>query len=260
MGDDVGHLRVLLFHILRDGRSVGQVAQVDDEVLDVGHRGTAVGQEGTDVLQKPFGLAGYVSHIDDLAVIVDAGRTRDEVLVLAGQGHPGAALESHTVLMGRVQVVEGLEIEQVVRLDAGGGQEVDGHADVLAHGAAANAGTGNEVGVDGEAVLAEHVVAGLDDAVVVGVDIAHVNPGPDAMVLQVQSLLLKQGKILVEEHDGLHVGTEVHDLVVGKAQAVHGEGVLLVAGLQQHANLRTANGRLLDKGIAGGADVVGHQR
>ena len=115
------------------------------------------------------------------------------------------------------------------------------------------------MGVGRQTVLAEYIVARFYHTVVVGVDVAHINPCPYAMVLQVQSLLLQQGDVLVEEHDGLDVGAEVRYLVVGQSQTLQREGVGLVAGLQQHGNFCAADRRLLYDGMGGVADDVGHQ-
>ena len=76
------------------------------------------------------------------------------------------------------------------------------------------------MGVGSQTVLAEYIVARLYHTVVVGVDVAHVNPCPYAMVLQVQSLQFQQGDVLVEEHDGLDIGAEVRYLVVGQSQTL----------------------------------------
>ena len=69
----------------------------------------------------------------------------------------------------------------------------------------ANASGGNEVGVDGESVALEYVVARLHHAGVVVVDVAHVEPGPHAVGGQLQPSVLHDAEILLEKHDGLCV-------------------------------------------------------
>ena len=115
------------------------------------------------------------------------------------------------------------------------------------------------MGVNRQPVLTEDVVTGLHHAVIVGIDVADVYPCAHTVVLQVQSLGLEQGEVLVEEHDGLDVGAEIGNLVIRQAQAVHHKRVGLVAGLQQQADLGTADGRLLDDG-AGSTVQKCHQR
>ena len=61
---------------------VGDVAQIDDEVLDIIHRGIAIFQQGADVLKQSAGLAHDVSFIDHISMLVDTGCTGDEVLLL----------------------------------------------------------------------------------------------------------------------------------------------------------------------------------
>ena len=61
---------------------IGDVAKIDDEVLDIIHRGIAIFQQGTDVLKQSAGLAHDVSFIDHISMLVDAGCAGDEVLLL----------------------------------------------------------------------------------------------------------------------------------------------------------------------------------
>ncbi len=60
---------------------IGDVAQIDDEVLDIIHRGIAIFQQGADVLKQSAGLAHDVSFIDHISMFVDAGSAGDEVLL-----------------------------------------------------------------------------------------------------------------------------------------------------------------------------------
>ena len=61
---------------------IGDVAQIDDEVLDIIHCGIAIFQQGADVLKQSAGLAHDVSCIDHISMLVDTGCTGDEVLLL----------------------------------------------------------------------------------------------------------------------------------------------------------------------------------
>ena len=80
--DDAGNLWVKLLHQSIHRVIVGDVAQIDDEVLDIIHRGIAIFQQGADVFKQSAGLAHDVSFIDHISMLVDAGCARDEVLLL----------------------------------------------------------------------------------------------------------------------------------------------------------------------------------
>ena len=59
---------------------VGDVAQIDDEVLDIIHRGIAIFQQGADVLKQSAGLAHDVSFIDPISILLETGGRGVEVL------------------------------------------------------------------------------------------------------------------------------------------------------------------------------------
>ena len=61
------------------------------------------------------------------------------------------------------------------------------------------------MGVCGQAVTAEDVVACLDNSVIVDVYVCHVNPCPDKMSADVKSFSLYAPEIFLKEHDGLEV-------------------------------------------------------
>ena len=50
-----------LLHISLNSLGVGQVAQVDNKVLDICHRGIAVGQQGADIFKQPFCLPSDIA-------------------------------------------------------------------------------------------------------------------------------------------------------------------------------------------------------
>lgn len=108
LDDDMGNLGIELLHHLLYCVVVGEVTEIDDEVLDVVHRGTSVFEQSTDVLQESARLSYDVSLIHHLTMLVDAGCSRDEIYLLVWQGETSATLEGYTIFMGRVQVVERL--------------------------------------------------------------------------------------------------------------------------------------------------------
>ena len=65
---DVG---IYLRHHARDSVVVGEITQIDDEILDVVHSGTTVGKQCSDVLKQSACLLLYVAKIHHLSLVVD---------------------------------------------------------------------------------------------------------------------------------------------------------------------------------------------
>lgn len=65
----------VVFYVLADHLVVRRVAQVNDCLRDITHSGSGLLQQGFDVLQHPLRLLYDVAGIDDLAFVVDAGRS-----------------------------------------------------------------------------------------------------------------------------------------------------------------------------------------
>ena len=100
----MGDVRVKRLEHLFDYGGVGHIAQIDHEVPDVSHRGAAVLKQSADVLQQASGLSAYVAYKDNLAVMVDAGSTRNEKqLPIVGKREAGGTFEGYTIFVGRIQ-------------------------------------------------------------------------------------------------------------------------------------------------------------
>ena len=72
--DDAGYLRIKLLHHSIYRMIVGNISQLDAEVLDISHGGIAIFQQGSYVLQQSAGLAHDVSFINYVSQFVDARR------------------------------------------------------------------------------------------------------------------------------------------------------------------------------------------
>lgn len=72
--DDAGYLRIKLLHHSIYRMIVGNISQVDDEVLDIIHGGIAIFQQGSYVLQQSAGLSYNIFFINYVSQFVDARR------------------------------------------------------------------------------------------------------------------------------------------------------------------------------------------
>ena len=64
---DVG---IYLRHHARDSVVVGEITQIDDEILDVVHSGATVGKQCSDVLKQSACLLLYVPTLHPLSLVV----------------------------------------------------------------------------------------------------------------------------------------------------------------------------------------------
>ena len=77
MDDGTGDVGIDVGHHAVDKVVVGEIAEIDDEILDVVHSGSTVGKEGSDVLKQAGGLLADVAEIDHLSLVVDTGSAGD---------------------------------------------------------------------------------------------------------------------------------------------------------------------------------------
>lgn len=77
MDDGTGDVGIDVGHHAVDKVVVGEITEIDDEILDVVHSGSTVGKEGSDVLKQTGGLLADVAEIDHLSTIVDTGSAGD---------------------------------------------------------------------------------------------------------------------------------------------------------------------------------------
>ena len=114
-------------HVPADDGVVRRITQIDDEIVDVRHAHSAVLEQGLDIVEQPDSLFLHVAEIEDIAISVDACRSGDECNLLVGKGEACAAFEGYTVFVGRIEMVQCLEVFLVFLPDVRIGQEVDGH-------------------------------------------------------------------------------------------------------------------------------------
>ena len=85
--------------------------------------------------------------------------------------------------MGRVEVVECLKVFLVFFLYIRNGEEVDAHCCMSNGCCTTDACTGDVMGVGGETLLVEDIVACFYHALVIDIYVGHVNPGSDKVAL-----------------------------------------------------------------------------
>ena len=181
-----------------------------------------------------------------------------------------AAFEGDAVLVGGVEVGGGVEVVLLGLAVGGTGEGVGAHLydGVGVGGEALDAGGGEVVGVAGEALGGEVVFAGLDEAVVLGVDVAYEEPCAETVALEGGVKVAEGGGVVLEDVVGLVVAVavgmvEVHLPEVVVAVVAGDDGVVLGgdggAALEVHpdGNLAAVEGRLLDVGV-GDVGLVAH--
>ena len=215
VGDDEGLLREALGKERTHLGVVGRIAQVDDEVGDVVVAAASLAEQRLDVLPHAVGLPHYVALVHHQPLVVDARRARDEHVAAVAIVDRGAALERHAVVARAVQVGGRVEVVHLFGAYAAHGVVVHlgEHVGVLL--SAAYAGGGYEVGVVGEALGEEHLVARSHHAAVVQVDVVDEEPRAQAVVAQRAAFLGQLHDVLVEEQARLVLG--VGGQVVGAA-------------------------------------------
>jgi hypothetical protein len=217
LGDDEGCKGKTAFHVSGDTFCIGHVAQIDDEIFHVRQRASPIAHQHVDVGEQAVGLSRHVAKVNAMALLVDARRAGDDEALAV---EAGAAFESHAVLVGGIEVFGGLEIAHLLRDDVLGGIEVHRHQGGGHGSGAAYARGGDEMGVEGEALPGEDIVAGTHHGGVVDIDVAHIKPRADAMVLEGEAERLEQIGMPFEGHyrltisigAGAFVGSETHRL------------------------------------------------
>ncbi len=109
------------------------------------------------------------------------------------------ALKGHAVEVGWAEVVQGREMTHLRRLQPADGVGVHRHQRADIHRAALDAGAGNVMRLRRQPAGGEQLLTGFDQAVIVGIDILHEQPGPHHMVGQRQTLAAEQLLIPAED-------------------------------------------------------------
>ncbi len=261
-GDDGWYVGVARLEHLVDEGVVGGVAKVDDVVHDVVEGHVGFGEEGFDVFPHAMGLLAYVADVEDLALVVDAGGAGDEGVGAIAVFDADAAFEGDAVLVGGVEVGGGVEVVLLLLAVGGACDGVGAHLydGVGVGGEALDACGGEVVGVLGEALGGEVVLAGLDEAVVLGVDVADEEPCAEAVALEGGTELAEGGGVGLEDVAGLLVAVavgvvDVHLPEVVVAVVAGDDGVVAGgdggAALEVHPDgyLAAVEGLLLDVGL-----------
>ena len=116
------------------------------------------------------------------------------------------------------------------------------------------------MGIDGESMLTENVVACTYYSRIISIYVANIKPCAYTVGLQLNSQFSGCLDIFVEEHDGLHIAALVGSLLVCQADGMKQTLVSLVAGLDEQGNLCASNGWLLDNGNSRLLQLVTHER
>ena len=130
-----------------------------------------------------------------------------------------------------------------------------------------DAGRGNEMGVDGQTLGEEELVAGTDHSTVVQIHVVHEQPRADAVGLEGALLLKELHVVLVEEQSCLVLRVGSHVMCRAVPEMTELAVAHLVESAFSHAclhtchqphpqgNLRTVEGRLLDDALGAVCDV-----
>ena len=184
------------------GGDVGHVAQVDNDVFQVGKGGSAVVEQFFHIEQEATCLRHYVAAVHALAVFVNACSAREKVNALTSHTETGAALEGHAIFIRGIEIVEGLKLTDfsVVQSSA---QEVYSHNGFALSGVATDTCRSYIMGIAGQSFAREYIIASSHHVGIVAVDVAHVQPGAQAMVAKVQSHCLEPVAVLLKGGFGL---------------------------------------------------------
>ena len=231
--DDVGRVGEVGVEIALHQIVVGDVAEIDQEIFHVGERGVAVLKEFGDVEEEALRLLFHIADVEHLTVAVDACRTGDEDVAAGGEVDRRGAFEGHTVFARRIEIVKSLEIFHVRTLNAFDREEVDAHDGGRVVGVAADAGRGNIVRVGAQARTEKDFVSGIDDALIVRVDVADVDPSAMAVFLEIHAFGAEHGGVASEGFHRLGVGICFEGFVLGQAYGL--EDIFDVSALEDVA-------------------------
>ena len=149
--------------------------------------------------------------------------------------HTGAALETHAVVAGAVQVCGRIEIGYLFFLDTIHGIIVHHRQHVGIMHTSTDAGRGDEVCVVGQSLREEHLIASPHHATVVQVYIVDKQPSTQTVGLQRTSLLCQLHHILIKEQSHLIFRVGCHVVCAGIPQVA----ICSVACLEEFALQRT---------------------
>ena len=180
----------------------------------------------------------------------------------------GATLERYTVVAGAVQVGGSVEEMALLGLQTSDGVVVHlrEHVGILL--SSTDACRGDEMGVDGQPLGEEELVAGAYHTTVVQVDIVHEEPRADAVVCERTALLEQLHVVFVEEQSRLvfRVGSEIMGRAVPKVMELSVthlvEAVARQTGghvghqIHPQADFRAVEGRLLDDALGAVAHIA----
>ena len=191
-----------------DRRGIFGIAQIHEHGTNLVHVGPVVGEQGADVVEDAQGLCLDVAREEDFALVVDAGGAADKGVAEPAVVEPDAAFERDAIFHGRIQIARRLKVMQRCRVDVGDGQRVHHNQNARIAVRAFDAGAGDEMGVGRQAHPFETTLPPFHHAGIVVVDVAHENPGPDAVPGYLHAGFRKTGFILCEDAFHLSLGIE----------------------------------------------------
>ena len=128
-------------------------------------------------------------RIHDLALIVDTRGSGNEDLFPVAIGYSCPPLESHSVFVCRIQVGGSIEELDLSGLQAFYGISIHLDKNVRIGMASFYSRTGNIMGLFRQVLRDENLFTGLDDAGIIDIHVLNEEPGTDAIVCQLASLL-----------------------------------------------------------------------
>lgn len=213
LGGEQGDVGVALAQGGANMGGVGGVAEIGDQVAEVGRRGAGLPEEGLDVFKGAVELAVDVADVEDLTALIDAGGAGDDDVLAVAVGNGCAAFKSYAVGVGCAELLGGTEMTDLCRLEAGDGVGVEGESGFGRQAGGFDARAGDVVGLGREAVLFEELAAGGGHGGVVGVDVAEEEPGALDVIGEVQVAVAQL--VVVSGKDG---GGLVGDVCVAGVQ------------------------------------------
>lgn len=118
MDNDIGLVGEALFKHIIDRRVVGCVAEINRYFAHIVESAFRFIQQCLDVFPHALSLLDNVLGIHYLTLVIDAGSTRDKDVTAVLIVDTGTAFETDTIVAGAIQMGRGIEIVNLLLLDA----------------------------------------------------------------------------------------------------------------------------------------------
>ena len=258
--DDGGDVRETRSEEVAHRDIVGRVAQIDRDLRRMfGEIHLGFGQKRIDVFPHAVGLAHDVADVHHLSFVVDRSRAADEHMRTIAVFDHGAALESHPIFDGGIEVCEGIQVALLPGRQAFHRISAELHERTRVGRQTTDAGRRNVVRVGRQPHAEEVVKTRFDQTRIVGVDVAHEKPSAHAVVGDRGALRCEFVLIACEQSLGLccriarrafhaHVPKVAITAVFHRGDAVGALHLHAREEINPQADFRTVERRLLNYG------------